>query len=219
MKHAKQKITDCFLAVAGMIFIISAAVIFTVAFKPLYYRDVKQMKLARTYGYEEEEIIANYQELIDYNLSPVKDTLNFPTFPMSEEARIHFEEVKKIFQGFIAAGILSGLIFISSLIRRWKRKDLSFLTLSGVLTIGLPMILGGLIALNWERTFILFHELVFQNDYWLFDPVTDPIIDCLPDEFFFHCAIMIVALCVSGAVVMIITGLRSQKTKEKSCRT
>ena len=172
------------------------------------------MNLAQMYGYEEEEIIANYQELIDYNLSPVKDTLEFPTFPMSEEARIHFEEVKKIFQGFIAAGLLSGLIFIPSLIWKWKRKDLSFLTLSGVLTIGFPLILGGFIGLNWERTFILFHELVFQNDYWLFDPVTDPIIDCLPDEFFFHCAVMILILIVIGAVLMIITGQRNGRTKE-----
>ena len=58
-----------------------------------------------------------------------------------------------------------------------------------------------MIALNWEKVFISFHELVFQNDYWLFDPVTDPVILVLPDEYFMHCAIMIIGIVLLGAGV------------------
>ncbi len=207
----KHKITDCFLAVSGMIFIISAAVIFTVAFRPLYYMDIDVLHIPESSGYSKEEILENYNELIDYNLSPKQDKLEFPTLPMSEGARIHFREVKEIFQGFLKALILSALIFLPCFFFRLRKRDVHYLRLTGVMTIGLPLLLGTVIAVNWERAFILFHELVFSNDYWLFDPTTDPIIDCLPDAFFFHCAIMILTLILVASIGMIVISYKGKR--------
>ena len=82
-----------------------------------------------------------------------------------------------------------------------KKSDWLFLKYTGICSIVIPSVLGGMIALNWEKVFITFHELVFQNDYWLFDPVTDPVILVLPDEYFMHCAIMIIGIVLLGAGV------------------
>lgn len=39
-------------------------------------------------------------------------------------------------------------------------------------------------AVNWEAVFIMFHKIMFRNDYWLFDEALDPVITILPDTFF-----------------------------------
>ena len=194
-----NKIRAFLLGLVGMLFLISVAVILTLSCKSLYKADMRHLDLSEETGYSEEEILANYEELIDYNLSPFHKELKFPTFPMSEEARIHFEEVKVIFQGFLYLMAVSGILFVIILIRMAKKKDWLFLKYTGICSIVIPSVLGVLIALNWEKAFITFHELVFQNDYWLFDPVTDPVILVLPDEYFMHCAIMIIGIVLLGA--------------------
>ena len=40
---------------------------------------------------------------------------------------------------------------------------------------------------------------MFNNDDWIFDPVTDPIINMLPESFFAQCAILIVLVMLIGA--------------------
>ena len=69
----------------GMLFLISAAVMITLIFRPLYQADVKYLHLSEETGYSEKQIMDNYRELIRYNVSPFHDKLEFPDFPMSEE--------------------------------------------------------------------------------------------------------------------------------------
>ena len=46
------------------------------------------------------------------------------------------------------------------------------------------LMLFGIVA--FDKLFVLFHEIVFRNDYWMFSSVTDPVIKILPEEFFMH---------------------------------
>ena len=46
--------------------------------------------------------------------------------------------------------------------------------------------------------FVLFHKILFRNDYWIFDPACDPVITILPDAYFLHAAALIL-LCVLAA--------------------
>ena len=55
-----------------------------------------------------------------------------------------------------------------------------------------------LVALNWDFCFVLFHKILFRNDYWIFDPACDPVITILPDAYFLHAAALIL-LCVLAA--------------------
>lgn len=48
--------------------------------------------------------------------------------------------------------------------------------------------------LDWDALFTAFHKLFFRNDYWLFDPDTDPVINLLPDSYFLHCLAGILVL-------------------------
>ena len=77
--------------------IISFSVTLTLNFRPLYYADIQNLHITELSGREEKDIRSNYDALIDYNSLFNHQPLKFPTCAMSESGRIHFEEVKKIF--------------------------------------------------------------------------------------------------------------------------
>ena len=192
------------LALALTLFIISAAVVVTLNFRPLYYLDVDLLHIAETSGLPRAEILENYNTLIDYNSIFGTKELVFPTLAMSETGCIHFEEVKNVFAFFEITLIVSGVLVLAGVIYRHFKKNPGYLLLSGILTVALPLVLGILIALNWQTVFVLFHKIVFRNDYWIFDAATDPVITILPDAFFMHCALLILALVVLGSVVCLL---------------
>ena len=200
-----KKITEIILVPVTILFLISAAVYLTLACRPLYYFDMQYLKIAEESGYSEKEIRENYDALIDYNLSPRQEKLEFPTLPMSREGEIHFGEVKVIFQLFlrilaVTAPLVAAAVIVFC-VKKWK---VMFLKWAGLLTPLLVAVLAILIAVDWDRAFVLFHELVFANDYWLFDPATDPVITILPDTYFLHCAVLILALILIGSAVCVI---------------
>lgn len=188
-------------AVSMALCLISLSVILTLNFKPLYYMDVKLMDLPEKTGYTEEDIKENYDALIEYNSVLYQGDLEFPTLSMSETGKIHFEEVKGVFMFFEA--ILFPITLLLSVVMIWflRKEDALYLKWASYFMVGIPAVLGLLIAINWNRVFVLFHEIVFRNDYWIFDASTDPVITILPDEFFMHCALMILALVVLFSVI------------------
>lgn len=207
-----KRFSDAFLAVTVMVFIISAAVIITLEFRPLYYWDIKNLNIAEESGYTEEEIRENYDVLIDYNVSPFQKKLQFPSLPMSEAGEIHFREVKEIFQIFLKLFIGSGILVLVGAAVKHRKKEFAYLKWASVITIAIPAVVGVMVGVFWEKTFVLFHNIMFDNDYWLFDPETDPVINILPDEFFMHCAVMIIAIAAIGAAVCF--GLWKRKSRK-----
>ncbi len=208
-----NRILDVMLAIIMMLMIISFSVVMTLNFKPLYYFDIDFLSIPEQSGYSEEVIRENYDVLIDYNNLWGADTLEFPSLEMSETGRIHFEEVKEVFGLFEIILIATVILAIPLAVYCIHiRKDPTYLLLAGIFTIAIPAAAGVLIALNWERVFVLFHEIVFNNDYWVFNPATDPVITILPNEFFMHCAIMIVLMSILGAVLCMVN-YSSRKAK------
>ena len=100
----------------------------------------RHFSLPENTGYSEEEIRKKYDALIDYNSVFYRGELEFPTLAMSEEGRIHFVEVKRIFV-FIQA-VLLPLSFIGSILGIFslKKQKPAYLKLTSVLTLALPAI-------------------------------------------------------------------------------
>ena len=193
MSYSKK---DAFLAVMLMMFIISFAIVFTVFFKPLYYFDINYLNIDKLSGIDIDTIKENYRILINYQSIFYQGSLNLPDFVMSTGGRIHFAEVKRIFEVIQVVMIVSGLVSIPLLIKRLKDKQYLFLRLTGLITIIVPSVLGFLAALDFNRAFVLFHQIVFRNDYWIFDKRIDPIISILPEAFFIHCFILIFCIVI-----------------------
>ena len=121
-----------------------------------------------------------------------------------------------VFNFFEVTAIVSGILSAAGIIFRRIKKDSGYLLLAGILTVGIPAVLAAFIAMNWDKVFVLFHKIVFNNDYWIFDPVTDPVIMILPDTFFMHCALMILALVVLGSVICLLLYGISRHKKGKA---
>lgn len=201
----RKKSSSFLIALAGFLFWVCAAVSLTLNLRGLYYREIDQQDLVQETGLSEEEIRANYDALIDYNLVTKRiDTLEFPTLPMSEHGRIHFEEVKVIFVWIQYLCCIMGLVFLLGSIWKLKRHEYRFLKSLAIMTWVILAALGTLISLFWDQVFVIFHKIFFDNDYWLFDPVTDPVILILPDAFFAHCAIAILLFVAAGGMVSLI---------------
>lgn len=198
------------LALVLTLTIISVSVVFTLAFRPLYYLDISMLNISEDSGYSREEIRENYDVLIDYNLS-FGGRLEFPGLAMSEPGRIHFEEVRDIFHIFkyMAAG--GAVLSMAGIVICARRKAYWYLKLTSILAVALPAALGLLVALNWDWAFVAFHHLAFDNDYWIFDPATDPVINILPDTFFMHCALMILGCVVFGSVLCALVYRRKKR--------
>ena len=143
--------------------------------------------------------------------------MEFPTLAMSEPGRIHFEEVKEIFNLFKYLAIGGVIVSAAGIWLGARRKEYRYLKLTSIFTVVLPAVLGLLIALNWDWVFVTFHHIAFDNDYWLFDPATDPVITILPDAFYMHCALLIFGCVVAGSVVCGVA-YRKLCRKERMCR-
>lgn len=197
----KGRALHMLLALVLTLFVISASVIGVLAFRPLYYHDMKALDIERLSGIPEVEIRENYDALISYNMRWEKGMLEFPTLPQSREGQIHFAEVKDIFDLFKYLAVGTGVLGAAGIFLCGRKREFLYLKYASVLSVVLPAAVGALVAANWDNAFVLFHKIAFDNDYWLFDPATDPVIMMLPDTFFLHCALLILGGIVLGSLV------------------
>lgn len=205
------------LGLVLMLLIISAAVVITLNFRPLYYWEMDRMDLDQVSGLSREQIRRNYDVLIDYNNFWGPDTLEFPDLPMSEGGRIHFEEVKRVFLFFEYMVPVTLVLAVAGVAWFRRRRQFRYLKYAALLTVLVPLAAGLAIAVNWDQAFVLFHEVVFRNDLWIFNVSTDPVITILPDTFFLHCAVMILVLVVLGSTLCgAIYGRKSRGMAEKA---
>ena len=193
------------------IFIICGSIIVGLNFKSLYYYDVKKLNISDVSGFSDDEIKLNYDYLIDYNLNNKVEEFNLPTIKYSTQGKIHFEEVRNIFQIIKKVFYLTGLISILGIILNIKDKNIKFLNITSIITILLPVIVSILLIINFNYFFIKFHEAVFSNDYWIFDPDIDPVINILPEDIFFHIGILILAIVFLTSILLQVSYRRLNK--------
>ena len=195
-EKGSRLIKQLVLALLNVMFLICLAITLTVLFRPLYYFDIEYLGIPESSGYSAQVCRENYDVLIDYNLLVSPDKLDFPDFPMSRQGEIHFEEVKRIFVGAQWIALIGFGAFVLRILwqRRRKDRDFRWLAMSSWVCLALVGLVGGGVLLSWEKAFVLMHQILFRNDYWIFNATTDPVIKILPDTFFMHCGILILLL-------------------------
>ncbi|GHU64877.1 hypothetical protein AGMMS49983_11560 [Clostridia bacterium] len=187
--------------------ILSASVTLTLFDRITYFVNIDNYDLPARTGLSEDEILDNYNALIDYNSVFFTGPLKFPTLPMSDSGREHFREVKVIFSTFQIALILSIIGAVPLAVFLLKKRKTGFLLAGGILAIAVPAAASlVMVTAGWDRFFVLFHQLMFNNDFWVFDDTTDPIILLLPDSYFLLCLEKIIAGIVVPAVTLILLG-------------
>lgn len=197
-----KRLFNILISFSLAIFIISSSIILGLKCKSIYYYDIDKLNITEMSGLSEDEIKLNYDYLIDYNLNRNVGEFNLPTIKYSTEGKIHFEEVRDIFQIFINVFYITGIISLVGIILSIKNKNINILNTTSITTILLPIITAIPLLINFNYFFIKFHEMVFSNDYWIFDPSTDPVINILPESVFFHIGILILSIILLVSVLL-----------------
>lgn len=162
----------CFIAAASLALIITTNLSVTLV-HPFTVHGV-------TWG----ESIDDYYRLLTYFQWPPITHLDFNYLPISQSALNHFFVVRQFLLINEAVCLVSWIAVVISNIHVKKRNQLvALISLIDYLCIGL-FIVSGLIAIDFDRAFISFHYLIFNDKSWLFNPQTDPIILGMPSSFF-----------------------------------
>ncbi|MBM7869147.1 integral membrane protein (TIGR01906 family) [Clostridium pascui] len=201
-KKRTYKLFQILFSLTFSLFIIASAVKFTLMFKPLYYFDIQHLNIVDHSNFSKDEIVKNYDYVIDYLLSSKKQDFKLPSIPYSKYGQIHFKDVKRIFTSIDILLIITGLISAIGLLITLKHKKFDFLKQTSSILIILPIVLVTAFLINFDAAFTIFHKIFFRNDYWIFDPDLDPIIKILPEEFFFHSALLIVIVIILSIIVL-----------------
>ena len=162
---------------------------------------------------EMEDVMYVTEEMMDY-LHGNREDLVVDTVVngverefFNDREKMHMVDVLKMFQWGLSVRKMSAVIAIAALglfamtKGSWKKMiPVSFMIGSGTF-IGVVAIIGGVFASNFNKYFIMFHHMFFDNDLWLLDPATDLMIRMLPEGFFFD---MVIRIVVTFLIAMII---------------
>jgi len=179
----------------------------------IYEADIHLFGMIDQTQYSPEEAEVNVESVLSY-LSPFSnEEFDLVTLPYSETGASHFADCKAVFNGLYVLGLISLIALV--LIFLFLKPDRKTNRLGALIILLLPLTVLLAMAIDFQTTFTLFHELLFSNSDWLFDPYTDPIITILPAEFFMHCGIFIALIILVSAFILCFMGKKDKKNEPK----
>ncbi len=206
--------TDILLGVCFFFALVAIGLAIAINFRPMYYGCINDTMSAKT-GLNREQIIENYNALIDYCSPFYFGELVFPSLKSSVSGISHFAEVKVLFNVFYGIGLVSLIIVCIGFASRIKEREIKFLKVCSIVSIVIPAVLVIASIINFNGLFILFHKIAFRNDDWIFDPKQDPVIEILPEKFFMLCLIVIAGVVIAGSCVTMGIYMYKKKKQEQ----
>ena len=204
----KQKLLAVIQAILTALTVLSGAIAVPIVFRPFFYWHIEPMGLTRLVGIDTQQVKNAYNAMMDFCIG-VTDTFSAGVLPFSEEGMAHFMDVKKLFVLDLRVLAVAAVLLVAvTLLRKKNPRKLSGHTPGFWGAIGLGaafLVIGGLAALDFDRAFVIFHQIFFPGkSNWIFNGRTDPIIYMLPAEFFRNCALLILAgiLISCGALIL-----------------
>ena len=174
--------------------LLTLAITLTINARWLYQWDIQHLELLNYTSLSEKELLMNFDQLMRYLNTPWITELKLSDFPVSASGALHFYEVKRLFlvnYGVLLVSLIPSFLYVRHL---FKNKRLWTLVQPFKIAVGVPLIIAVVMAMGFDRFFVAFHGIFFNNDAWIFNPATDPIINVLPEEFFLHCFILFFVL-------------------------
>ncbi len=180
----------------------------------LYNRSFRTHKIEEVTGKSLEELDSIAEDLTLYLDDKASEEIMEENF--NEREILHMVDVKGLFSGgriirtiSLILTIVLGIYFYGKKESRYS-KFVFWGLFSNWIILG---IFGALIYFDFNRYFIIFHQIFFTNDLWLLNPKTDLLIQMLPQEFFMSMAFRIVAYFL--IFIAIIQGLLYIRIKVK----
>lgn len=227
-KRALSIALTVIFCVTLVLFIITFSIGLPIYCRFFYYIQINTLNLpaaAAEYGIDASyaEIKQAYDQILDFCTLPNRQ-FKSGIFAMSESGISHFADCKALFNLDLAVMIVSGAITLAlTLLNRFK--VISFCRpfghrcylISAIVAVALPVIVGVLAIIDFDRAFVVFHSIFFPGkDNWTFDYRYDQIITVMPEEFFMNCAIIIgVALVAFSAALIAADAVLTRRDRKK----
>jgi integral membrane protein (TIGR01906 family) len=191
--------------------LLTLAITLTINARWLYQLDIRHLGLLDYTTLSEKELLHNFDQLMRYLNLPWVETLKMTDFPVSTNGALHFYEVKRLFlvnYGVLLVTVIPSIVYVRHLN---KQQRLWTMIQPFRIAVVVPIVIAFLMAVNFDRFFVLFHGVFFNNDAWIFNPATDPIINVLPETFFLHSFILFFVLLEIFYLLPIYFGKRALK--------
>lgn len=223
-RNASKSFT-VFMAVIIALALLAGSIAAPILCRPFYYAHIGPLRLEERTGLTEAEIKTAFDEMMDYCVGG--EDFSTGVLKWSESGKSHFTDVRFLFRLDLsllscALGLLIALGLLVYLGRQLPKPILgrgpAFWAGAGLAAVF--AVVGALAALDFDRAFVVFHALFFPGkDNWLFDPNADQIINILPQEFFRNCAILVLALLLTGCAALILFDLVwSRRARSKNSK-
>ena len=236
MNCKSKKAIDITLTVVFIVMLVVFILTFSIGLpiycRFFYYIQIKTLNLpeaAASYGIKADynDIKTAYDQILNFCTLP-NQPFKSGIFNMSESGKSHFADCKVLFDLNLAGMIVSGAIALTLiLLNRFKVIKLVRIKghraylISAIVALALPLVIGALAAIDFDKAFEIFHGIFFPGKTnWTFDPYYDQIITVMPQEFFMNCAIIIgVGLIVFSTALIaadLVLWRKEKNTDEKN---
>ncbi len=192
----------CALSIA--IFIILASFFFLLLDTHFYSYEFRKQGIASSTGLTESQYISYTRQIVHYFFREgplyVKDENGDIIKNLFSEREIkHMKDTKNIMRGALFTLFISFVIGLI-LILHSKERRIIFKYASIIILIFVFLIVSGVI-IDFNDTFILFHKLLFRNNFWLL-PANSTLILLFPESFFNDFALFwFITVAIIGAVM------------------
>lgn len=201
----KKILFNTIICLMGFLLILLVSTMAVTKFKPLFYYSIDKFNLVESTNYNEDEMKENYSYVIDYLFDSDDEKFSLPSIKYSDQGASHFEDVKDLYilGNNVIVYLVGGIIVLGFIYYKIFRHH-SYLKYLGATAILAPISVSLIVSVNFNKYFNLFHKVFFNNDDWIFDPLTDPIINILPEGFFALCGIAIILVTMFLGFILLL---------------
>ena len=216
-------LTSSLFCVALFFFILTFSISLPIYCRQFYYLHIDYLELTEVSGFTKPEIIGAYDSVLDY-LTLTNKEFSVGVMKYSPAGKMHFADCKTLFSLNSTILLVSEFCVLLLLIIRKSGKIGPFLIgkrhasfYSALAAVFIPLIIGALASLNFDKAFEVFHKIFFpQKQNWILNPKTDEIINVLPQKFFMNCAILIgVSILVFSGILILYQWFNGKKIAAK----
>lgn len=229
-----MKMVDKILAALSMFGIILALLItsFQIAIYgdseyKFYEKEYAKYNVTESLNMEMEDVMEVTDYMMDYligreaELSIVTDVDGKEQDFFNEQDRLHMYDVQVLFLGGLklrTVFLVISVVLLAILgVRKVELRQVlpkAYMIALGVF-LGILAFLGIAFTIDFTKCFMIFHEIFFTNDLWIFDPRTDYMIRMLPEGFFSDMVVRIV-LFFLGFLFLLFVLMQGWKRYEKN---
>ena len=198
-----------------LLIIVAQSIFIPSFFMPYFSWHYERREIHQSIGMEKDELMYVTGELLDYMRGRREDLVVYA--PIHGEMRQFFSDIEirhmvdvwELYDiGFTIRNVAFWLLLLlilgmalfkvrilEVLARCCREVIVCFLILLGLL--------AGAIVWDFDRAFVIFHLIFFDNDYWILDPSVDLLINMVPQAFFVEISIIIGILLLLFSAIII----------------